>query len=293
MVVVASRVDHAGAATPECPLDLEATVQQPVAGTKRQRCHRRQAIGDARCLAQKRVIRPLGRETTVVLTHYARHAGAYYAAAKPPVLNRGDIVMTDDEQELRRAWETGDFRAVTTMALERYGPEILGVLAVQLSSTADAAEAFSLFSEDLWSGVPGFQWRCSLRAWAHRIARHAAVRWATAGARSPERNLSMEQGGVFELAAQVRSSTLVHLRTEVKSEVRRLREELPQAEQMLLILRVDKALGWPDIAAALADHDLDADELKREAARLRKRFQLVTGKLRGLARERGILDRQR
>ena len=202
-------------------------------------------------------------------------------------------MITDDEQELRRAWDSGDFGAVTTMALERYGPEILGVLAVQLRSTSDAAEAFSLFSEDLWSGVPGFQWRCSLRAWAHRIARHAALRWATAGARSPERNLSMEQGGVFELAAQVRSSTLVHLRTEVKSEVRRLREELPQAEQMLLILRVDKALEWPDVAAALADHDLDPEELKREAARLRKQFQSVTGKLRKLARERGILDRER
>jgi RNA polymerase sigma-70 factor (ECF subfamily) len=202
-------------------------------------------------------------------------------------------VITDFEQELRRAWDSGDFAAVTTMALERYGPEILGVLAVQLRSTSDAAEAFSLFSEDLWSGVPGFQWRCSLRAWAHRIARNAALRWATAGARSPERNLSMEQGGVLELAAQVRSSTLVHLRTEVKSEVRRLREELPQPEQMLLILRVDKGLEWPDVAAALADHDLDPEELKREAARLRKRFQLVTKELRKLARERGILDRER
>ena len=202
-------------------------------------------------------------------------------------------MITDFEQELRRAWDSGDFAAVTTMALERYGPEILGVLAVQLRSTSDAAEAFSLFSEDLWSGVPGFQWRCSLRAWAHRIARNAALRWATAGARSPERNLSMEQGGVLELAAQVRSSTLVHLRTEVKSEVRRLREELPQPEQMLLILRVDKGLEWPDVAAALADHDLDPEELKREAARLRKRFQLVTKELRKLARERGILDRER
>jgi RNA polymerase sigma-70 factor (ECF subfamily) len=132
-----------------------------------------------------------------------------------------------------------------------------------------------------------------LRAWAHRVARNAAARWATAGARRPERNLSMEQGSVFELAEHVRSSTLVHLRTEVKSDVRRLREELPQAEQMLLILRVDKALEWQDIAAALAEHDLDAEELKREAARLRKRFQLVTEKLRGLARERGILDRER
>lgn len=208
-------------------------------------------------------------------------------------MNPDGIVATDDEQALRSVWDARDFRAVTTLALERYGPEILGVLAVQLRSTSDAADAFSLFAEHLWRGLPGFQWRCSLRAWAHRVARNAAVRWATAGERSPQRNLSMEQGGVLELAEQVRSSTLVHLRTEVKSEVRRLREELPQAEQMLLILRIDKAMEWPEIASALAEHDLGDDDLKREAARLRKRFQHVTEKLRKLARERGILDRVR
>jgi RNA polymerase sigma-70 factor, ECF subfamily len=194
-------------------------------------------------------------------------------------------VATDDEQDVRRAWEDGDLDAVATLAVKRYGPEILGVLAVQLRSTADAADAFSLFAEHLWRGLPGFQWRCSLRAWAHRVARNAAVRWATAGARSPERNLSMEQGGVFEIADHVRSSTLAHLRTEVKSKVRRLRETLPHAEQMLLILRVDKAMEWTEIAAALADQDLDPDGLKREAARLRKRFQFVTEKLRRLARD--------
>lgn len=202
-----------------------------------------------------------------------------------------DIVAPVDEQELHRAWDAGDLRAVATLSLERYGPEILGVLAVQLRSTTDAGDAFSLFAEHFWRGLPGFQWRCSLRAWAHRVARNAAVRWATDGARSPERNLSMEQGGVFELADRVRSSTLLHLRTEVKSEVRRLRESLPYTEQMLLILRVDKAMEWHDIAAALAEQDLDPDELKREAARLRKRFQLITERLRELARARGLLDR--
>jgi RNA polymerase sigma-70 factor, ECF subfamily len=202
-------------------------------------------------------------------------------------------VATDDEQDLRRAWDQGDLRTVATLALVRYGGEILGVLTVQLRSTADVAEAYSLFVEHLWCGLPGFQWRCSLRAWAHRVARNAAVRWVTARARRPERNLSMEQGGVLEIAEQVRSSTLAHLRTEVKSAVRRLREELPPADQMLLILRIDKAMEWHDIAAALAEQDLDPDELKREAARLRKRFQLVTEKLRELARQRGILDRTR
>ena len=88
-------------------------------------------------------------------------------------------MANDDEQDPRRAWDDGDLRAVATLALERYGPEILGVLAVQLRSTSDAADVFSLFAEDLWRGLPGFQWRCSLRAWAHRVARNAAVRWAS------------------------------------------------------------------------------------------------------------------
>jgi RNA polymerase sigma-70 factor (ECF subfamily) len=100
----------------------------------------------------------------------------------------------------------------------------------------------------------------------------------------------MDQIDILELAERVRSSTMVHLRTEVKSEVRRLREELDEPDQMLLILRIDKALEWEEVAAALADDELAADDLKREAARLRKRFQLVTEKLRALARERGLLE---
>jgi RNA polymerase sigma-70 factor (ECF subfamily) len=130
-----------------------------------------------------------------------------------------------------------------------------------------------------------------LRAWAYRLARNATSRWATAGDRRTQRNVSIEQSDVLELAERVRSSTLVHLRTDVKSEVRRLREQLPEIDQMLIILRIDKALEWPEIAAALADDDLDPEELKREAARLRKRFQIATERLRELARERGMLDR--
>jgi RNA polymerase sigma-70 factor, ECF subfamily len=196
-----------------------------------------------------------------------------------------------DEQALREAWDASDFHTVAKLALERYGPEILGILVAHLRSTSDAGEVFSLFAEDLWRGLPGFQWRCSLRAWAHRIARNAAVRWATAGNRRPERNLPIESTSVLELAEQVRSSTLVYMRSDVKSEVRRLREELSEIDQMLLILRIDKAMEWPEIAAALADDDLVGEDLKRESARLRKRFQLATEKLREMARDRGLFDR--
>jgi RNA polymerase sigma-70 factor (ECF subfamily) len=76
------------------------------------------------------------------------------------------IVTNGDEDALRRLWEERNFGAVTTLALERYGPEILGVLAAQVRSEpdADAAAAFSMFAEDLWRGIPGFRWRCTLRA---------------------------------------------------------------------------------------------------------------------------------
>src|SRR6185503_19513911 len=126
-------------------------------------------------------------------------------------------------------------------ALERYGPEILGILVAHLRSTSDAGEVFSLFAEDLWRGLPGFQWRCTLRAWAHRIARNAAVRWATAGDRRPERNVPIESS-VLELADQVRSSTLVYLRTDVKSEVRRLREGFQLATEKLRELARERGL---------------------------------------------------
>lgn len=202
-------------------------------------------------------------------------------------------VATGDERELRHAWDAGDYRTVTTLALERYGKEIFGVLAARLGSRSDAEDVFAMFEEALWRGLHGFRWQSTLRSWAHRIARNTATRWATSGERDPRRNLPIDQAGVLDLAARVRSSTLVHLRSEVKSQIRQLRDELAEADQMLLILRVDKGLEWEEVAVALGDDDVDVapDELKREAARLRKRFQLVTEKLRAMARARGILDR--
>jgi RNA polymerase sigma-70 factor (ECF subfamily) len=199
------------------------------------------------------------------------------------------FVTIEDEQELRRAWDNAEFDTVATMALERYGAEILGVLAARLHSAADAADVFSLFAERLWHGLPRFEWRGTLRGWAYRIALNTAARWATEGKRNLERNLPFDSG-ILEIAERIRSSTLVHLRSEVMSEIRRLREELPEIEQMLLVLRIDKALEWDEIATALADEELAPDVLKRESARLRKRFQLVTEKLRSLARARGLLD---
>jgi RNA polymerase sigma-70 factor (ECF subfamily) len=197
---------------------------------------------------------------------------------------------TEQESDLRCAWDTGDYETVVTQLLQSHARAILGILIARLKSESDADEVYSMFTEDLSKGIKKFQWRCSLRAWAIRIALNAMMRWLTAGHRRPERNVSLEDSAVLEVADRVRSSTLAYLRSEVKSEVRRLRDELPPDEQMLLILHVDKAFKWKEVAAALADEDLAPDKLKREAARLRKQFETTVKKLRESARSRGILD---
>jgi RNA polymerase sigma-70 factor (ECF subfamily) len=198
---------------------------------------------------------------------------------------------SDDELVLRAAWDAGRYDETTTLALERYGPEILGILAVRLRSDGAAAEAFSMFAVDLWRGMSGFAWRCTLRAWAHRIARNAANRWAVAGARLAARNLPLPGDLIERVAEQIKTTTLIYMKSEVKSEIRRLRDELPAEDQLVLVLRVDKNLEWRDIAMALADHDLDEPALARESARLRKRLQLATARLRELAAERGLFEK--
>jgi RNA polymerase sigma-70 factor (ECF subfamily) len=199
-------------------------------------------------------------------------------------------VPAELEPELRRRFDAGDLSGTATLAVERYGPEILGVLTAQLRSSSQAAEAFAMFTEDLWRGLPGFQWRCSLRAWAHRLARNAAIRHVRAPPLRRERNLRLSDADeVWQMAERVRTTTEVHLRSEIKSEIRRLREELPAEDQLLLVLHVDKGMEWREVAAAMADDDLDEFALERESARLRKRFQAAKDRLRDLARDRGLL----
>jgi RNA polymerase sigma-70 factor (ECF subfamily) len=56
-------------------------------------------------------------------------------------------------------------------------------------------------------------------------------------------------------------------------------------------MRIDRDLPWEEVARAfLEDVEQETEEeLKREAARLRKRFQLVKRRLAERAREEGLL----
>jgi len=205
-----------------------------------------------------------------------------------------DLAPDPAERAVRDACAAGDVEGATTAALRRYGPELLGFLVGVHGDYDEASEAFAVFSEKLWSTMARFEWRCSLRTWCYRLVRQAAVDVRRGDRRQAHVGLSSVPE-VMELATRLRTETLSFLRTANRTALERLRDELPEEDRALLVLRVDRELEWREIAIVLAEASSRSDRveddaaLKREAARLRKRFQLVTERLRALARERKLL----
>ena len=196
------------------------------------------------------------------------------------------------EQTVRAACEAGSFEVETTRALEGYSPEIISFLHARLRSPSDTEEVYSLFAEDLWNGLPGFAWRCSLRTWAYTLARNAAHRFKAAPHNRRERNLTLSRPGRLSgLIESERTRTQLHQRTEVKDQSRALREQFAPDDQMLLILRVDRDMAWRDIAMTMSgDVDLDDEAATREAARLRKSFERLKSELRRAAEQAGLIE---
>jgi len=173
---------------------------------------------------------------------------------------------------------------IVERVLRDHGTEIFGWMLASLSET-DAADAFSLFSEDLWKSLGRYDARCSMRTWCYMLARHAVSRVARAArlaAPAGGEVVPLSQVRVSRIAAERRERTVEHLRTDVKARVRSLRAHLDADDQTLLVLRVDKDLAWRDISLVFLGPDATEAELTRHAALMRKRFERIKVKLRAL-----------
>lgn len=195
-----------------------------------------------------------------------------------------DAAQLELEQTVRAACDRQDYQGAATLLLETIGPKLFAFVLQRLRDPVEAAEAFSMFSEDLWRGLPGFGWRCSVRGWSFAIARHAADRRGRQLAQRRHRNLPISQSPLSGLVAEVRERTLLHLRTEAKSLMKQLFERLPPDDRALLELRLDQKLSFRELALALEyAGEIPSDaELTRSAAKLRKRFQMIKEQLREL-----------
>lgn len=176
----------------------------------------------------------------------------------------------------------------TTEVLRSYGPEIYALFASIHRDEAEARDTFSMFCEDLWRGLPGFEQRSSVRTWAYAIAWRASSRY-----RAKERGRREEpvtDGELLRLAEQIRTSTHSRLLRQRRSRVRELRELLPPEDQLLLVLRIERELDWSELVRVIRpDKPDEPDDLNdaaaaRASARLRKRFQAVVARLRELVR---------
>jgi RNA polymerase sigma-70 factor (ECF subfamily) len=200
-----------------------------------------------------------------------------------------DRALAGDDR-IRAMVSAGDVDRAVTAVVRELGPEVFGFLRGALGSDVDADEVFAAASARVWQSIAAFRWQCSLRTWVYVIARNEIARFADGAKRHNAGRVTPSE--LDDVVAAVRSETSSALRSEKRNKLQALRDELSVEDRTLLILRIDRDLQWDDIARAfLADDEgVAGDEIKREAARLRKRFQLVKTRLTERARQEGLIS---
>ncbi|MDC0747074.1 RNA polymerase sigma factor [Polyangium mundeleinium] len=199
----------------------------------------------------------------------------------------------DLERDIRRRLTEGDHEKATTLAIRGFGAEIFGFLVALHRDEQDAEEVFAAFSERLWRDVRTFRGDSSFRTWAYVLARHASLNYRRDTRRRENRQRPLPEGSELSaIVEQVRSETASYLRTERQLRFAALRASLPPEDQALLVLRIDRGLAWNELARVFHEGDAPQGkvELAREAARLRKRFQLLKVRLFEMGKRAGVVS---
>jgi len=195
------------------------------------------------------------------------------------------------ESQIRLHHARGEYDAAATLVLQGYGAVVMSFLEAKVRSRNVAAEIFSLFSEQLWKGLPSVRWHSGVRGWVFVLARNAMYHYLLARRRWWGRHVPLSDEAAMDLEPEPPSEARSSARAGAEEQVWRLRAELPEADQQLLAMRLTQALPWDEVARLLLPdaHAADQSLVRREAARLRKRFQVVKDRLRqrALEAERG------
>jgi RNA polymerase sigma-70 factor (ECF subfamily) len=198
------------------------------------------------------------------------------------------------ETRVRDLCARGDQAGAATAIVQGYGPELLGFLMATHRSPTEANDTFSDVTEAIWRGLPAFAWESTVRTWAYAVARNVTKHRQRTAGRHGRRVVNATDSFFQGVVHKVRTETTPFLRTESKTRLEALRDALPDEDRALLVLRIDRNLAWNDLARIVGQEDgeppLDDAAVAREAARLRKRFQLVKDRLRELAKREGLTE---
>jgi len=185
---------------------------------------------------------------------------------------------SDVEARVALLLSAGEYCGAATEVIRGYGPRALGYLHRLLGNETDAADAFSLFAEQVWRGMPNFEGRSSVKTWAFKAAWSAAMKVREDAWRRLREGLP--SSAASHLAQEVRSNTAIRFET-LRQELEVLRAELTAEDQTLLTLRLDQELTWEEVAEVLSTEGHPVD-----AATLRKRYERIKARLSAILRER-------
>jgi RNA polymerase sigma-70 factor (ECF subfamily) len=191
-------------------------------------------------------------------------------------------VSPEVERQVRELLAAGDVRGAATEAIRALAPEVLRFLRALLRDEEDAADAFSAFAENLWTGLETFRGEASLRTWALRLARNAALNLRAEAWRRRGRRFAT--GEASALAEDLRTKSFVRVERQ-RAALDKLREALSMQDRMLLVLRLDQGLSWKETAEVLAAEGETAD-----VNTVTKRFERLKDKLARMAREEGLIE---
>jgi RNA polymerase sigma-70 factor (ECF subfamily) len=196
------------------------------------------------------------------------------------------------EREVRSRCDASDYASAAGTVVREFGPEIFGFLLATHRAEQDASDVFSDFSMATVRGLPSFRWESSLRTWLYALARNASHRFRRDASRRVGERGRASISALEDVAQKVRTATLSLARTQTRTRLEQLRDELSPEDRELLVLRVDRGLAWDDLVLAFHEGDSTLDDASRarESQRLRKRFQIVKERLREMARRDGLVE---
>ncbi len=197
------------------------------------------------------------------------------------------------EHEVGACLRAGDIEGAAAGVVHVCGPGVFGYLRVALFDERLARDAFSSFSEAVWSQLRRARIDAKLEVWVYRLAYCCAKqqRDATkpragkgkkvareAGKSSPDRPA---RARTVAALSQTRAATLEPLGAVEDAEL--LRRELTLEEQTLLTLRIDRGFAWADIGYVLGARTGRAETL------MLRRYERLVARLHRLAIARGVL----
>lgn len=192
------------------------------------------------------------------------------------------MLDTSAEDHIRQLLASGHHGPATTALLRAVAPHVKRYLVSLLHDEIEAAEAFSMFAEAIWKGLPGFRGEASLRTWAFRVA------WTTARAvrRSAwrRRHERLRTSAASRIPAESPTSSGARFEQQ-RSALDMLRASLSLRDRSLLELRIDQQLSWSEIAEILTTTAVPVD-----VTAVMKRFERLKQRLARKARQEGLLE---